>query len=266
MTPIIDELSQILVVFTLGLPRLIAAFTIMPIFSKQVLPGMIRNGVVISLALFIFPVILTDAPTAPPDLITSVVIIIKEVVIGLLIGFAAAAPFWAIESTGFFIDNQRGATMASSIDPLTGSQTSPLGVFMVQALTVIFFASGGFMLFLGAMYQSYQLWPVFSFYPHLGMESIPYFLAILDRIMMLAVLLASPMIITMFMAEYSLGLISRFAPQLNVFFLAMPVKSAIGVFMLILSIGTLLGYFSDELRQLPLRFIELDRLFRQATG
>ena len=262
MNALLDDLGHTMMVFTFCLPRLIAAFMIIPIFSKQVLPGLIRNGVASSLALFVYPITAAGAPAEELGLISGFVILIKETVIGFLIGYVAAAMFWAIESSGFFIDNQRGATMASSVDPLTGSQTSPMGIFLVQALAVVFFISGGFLLFMGALYNSYQLWPVFSFYPQLEWDAMPYFLAMFDRIMALAVLLAAPMIITMFMAEFSLGLISRFAPQLNVFFLAMPVKSAVGVFMLILAIGLILSHFSDELRQLPLRFNELDQLFR----
>ena len=262
MNALIDGLGQMLLVYSFCLPRLIGAFMIMPTFSKQVLPGMVRNGVAGSLALFIFPLAMADAPTQTLNLLTGFTLLIKEMFIGLLIGYSAAAMFWAIESTGFFIDNQRGATMASSIDPLTGSQTSPLGVFLVQALSVFFFVGGGFLLFLGALYNSYHLWPVFSFFPVMNWEAVPYFLGMLDRMMGLAVLLAAPMIITMFMAEYSLGLISRFAPQLNVFFLAMPVKSAVGIFMLVLAAGLMLNYFSDQLRLLPLQFMALDRLFR----
>jgi type III secretion protein T len=262
MNALIDDIGQIVLVFTFCLPRLLATFMIMPVFTKQVLPGLVRNGVVSSLALFVYPIAAVHAPSEAFTLIDGFVILIKEVVIGLFIGYSAAAMFWAIESTGFFIDNQRGATMASSIDPLTGSQTSPLGIFLMQALTVVFFVSGGFLLFLGALYQSYQWWPIFSFFPALTLDVVPYLLGTLDRLMGLAVLLAAPMIITMFMAEFSLGLISRFAPQLNVFFLAMPVKSAVGLFILILAIGLMLGYFGDELRKLPLQFDTLDALFR----
>lgn len=262
MNTLIDEISQVFLIFTFCLPRLLAAFMIMPIFTKEVLPGLVRNGVVVGLALFIYPIATVNAPGEAFTAINGFAILIKEVVIGMLIGYSAAAMFWAIESTGFFIDNQRGATMASSIDPLTGSQTSPLGIFLVQALTVVFFVSGGFLLFLGALYKSYQLWPIFSFFPVLNLDAVPYLLGILDRLMGLAVLLAAPMIITMFMAEFSLGLISRFAPQLNVFFLAMPVKSAVGIFILVLAIGLMLGYLSNELRSLPMQFIQLDRLFQ----
>ncbi|QIK39144.1 hypothetical protein GWK36_06990 [Caldichromatium japonicum] len=69
----------------------------------------------------------------------------KEVFIGLMLGFSAAIPFWIADGVGYFIDNQRGTTMASSIDSMTGVQTSPL------------FVGGGAVVFLSALYESYRL-------------------------------------------------------------------------------------------------------------
>jgi type III secretion protein T len=258
----LEDLQRIVLVFTLCLPRIVAAFTIIPILSRQVLPGMLRTGVAASLALLIYPLVAATAPATELTLVSGAGVALKEVFIGLVIGYGAAILFWAIESVGFFIDNQRGSSMASSIDPLTGSQTSPLGILLTQAITAIFFVGGGFLVFLGALYDSYRLWPVFSFFPALNWDAIPYFLSLLDRLMALAVLLAAPIIIAMFMAEFGLGLISRFAPQLNVFFLAMPVKSAIGIFLLVLYASLLLRYFDDQLRALPVHFAMLQRLFQ----
>ncbi|NJN46698.1 MAG: type III secretion system export apparatus subunit SctT [Candidatus Competibacteraceae bacterium] len=257
-----EELRHWLLVFTFSLPRILATFTMMPVFSRQVLPGMVRNGVAASLALFIFPVVVVDAPVSDLTLISGLGVLIKEVFIGLLIGFGVAALFWSIEAAGFFIDNQRGSTMASSLNPLTGSQTSPMGILFVQTLNVIFFVGGGLLVVLGALYTSYQLWPVFSFFPRVEWDAVPYFLGILDWIMALAVLMAAPVIIAMFLAEFALGLISRFAPQLNVFFLAMPIKSAVGIFILVLYAGILIGYYNDELKKLATHFTALNGLFR----
>jgi len=222
---------------------------------------MVRSAVVMSLAVFVFPIVADTAPAGELTWVVGTGILVKEVFIGLLIGFSAAAIFWAIESAGFFIDNHRGATMASSIDPLTGSQTSPLGNLLTQALAVIFFVGGGFLLFLGALYESYLLWPVFSFFPDMHHDGAAHFLGVLDQIMGTAVLLAAPVILVMFMAEFALGLVSRFAPQLNVFFLAMPVKSGVGILFLAVYVGIMLRYFSDELRSLPLQFKVLQGLF-----
>jgi len=161
------EWQHALMALVLSLPRMMAAFTLVPVFSRQSLPGMTRNGVLVSFALMALPIVMIDAPATTPTWVEGLSIVVKELIIGVLIGFGAAIPFWVIDSTGFFVDNQRGTTMASSIDPMTGSQTSPMGILLTQALVVIFFAGGGLLMFLGALYESYRLWPVFSFFPRL---------------------------------------------------------------------------------------------------
>jgi len=257
-----QDITQSLIIFTFGLPRILAVFILLPAFSKQVLPGLARNGVAASLTVFLYPIIAAGSPMEALTFSSTVSVVLKEILIGLFIGYGAAAMFWAIESVGFFIDNQRGSTMASSVDPLTGSQTSPMGILLTQALMAIFFIGGGFIALLAVLYESYVLWPVFSFFPTINMEGAVYFLSLLDKIVAFAVLLAAPTIIAMFMSECSLGLVSRFAPQLNVFFLAMPIKSAVGILILVLYISLLLGFFSDELRKIALHFSMLGTLFK----
>jgi len=245
------ELLQPLLVYAFGLPRMIAVFAMLPIFNPTVLPGRIRTAFAGSLVLFLYPVYSNGVVLDDFTGLELGVILIKEVVIGLLIGFGVSIVFWAVEAAGFFIDNQRGSTMASSVDPLTGSQTSPLGIFLMQVITVFFMVGGGFFVMLMAVYESYVLLPVFQFVPNLNPEGARYFISILDRIMALAVVLAAPALIAMFLAELGLGFVSRFAPQLNVFFLSMPVKSAVGIFILLLYIGLLQEIWNDEFATLP---------------
>lgn len=236
----VGDILTSIYVYALAMVRLLAVFVMLPIFQKAVFPGMLRNSIAISLTMMVFPVI--DVSNAA-EVLSSVqmifAVVIKEVVLGILIGFGLSSIFYALESAGFFIDNQRGSSMASSVDPLTGSQTSPLGIFLTQVITVYLFVSGGFLLLLGAIYQSYLIFPVLEFFPTLDFSHTRAFLGILDHIMGLAILIAAPAMIAMFLSEFGLGLVSRFAPQLNVFFLAMPVKSAVGILMLILYIGFL---------------------------
>lgn len=248
------EWRQALIAFVFSLPRMMAAFTLLPVFSRQSLPGMTRNGVLVSFALMALPMVMADAPATLPNWAEGLSIAIKELIIGLLIGFGAAIPFWVIDSTGFFVDNQRGTTMASSIDPMTGSQTSPMGILLTQALVVIFFVGGGLLMFLGALYESYRLWPVFSFFPRLGSDAIPYWLGLLDRVMGLTVLLAAPVIIAMFLTEFAMGLISHSTPQMNVFALAMPIKSAVGVLILVLYAALLFNFIGQELLSIATHF------------
>lgn len=247
----------------LGMARMAAAFTLLPILGNQVLPGSLRNGVIASLSLVLLPMHLAALPSPAPGAWELAGLALKEVLIGLVLGYLTAVFFWALESAGFFIDNQRGATMASSIDPLTGSQTSPLAILLIQVLNAVFFLGGGFLVFIGALYKSYQWWPLFTFFPSLEAAAFGELLmGQVNLLMSMAVLLAAPLLLPMFLAEFALALISRAAPQLSVFFLAMPIKSALANLLLVLYLGLLIGYFEERLAEIGAVFMELGRSWR----
>ncbi|HYD04677.1 MAG TPA: type III secretion system export apparatus subunit SctT [Reyranella sp.] len=219
--------------FSLSMPRFLAAFSLLPFFSTQVVPGMLRQGVAASLCLILVPYTAEQAAAVQITGVTLLVIVVKEVIVGLLIGYPLAALFWAVEGIGFYVDNQRGSAMASSADPLTGSESTPLGILFTQAFTVYFMSSGAFLLMLGVFYQTYQIWPVPEFFPALGGAGPVFYLDIFDRLLRMIVVLSAPLIVAMFLAEFALALVSRFAPQLQVFFLAMPIKSGLSILLLI---------------------------------
>ncbi|MGD1392772.1 type III secretion system export apparatus subunit SctT [Vibrio harveyi] len=239
-----DDLHQALFLYSLTLPRLMACFIFLPILNKQTLGGtMVRNGVLCSLALFIFPMINQQDLPAETDGIWLMIILGKEVLLGLLIGFVAALPFWAIEAAGFLVDNQRGAAMASMFNPTLGSQSTPTAVLLTQTLITLFFSGGGFVAFIYALFNSYASWPVISFFPSVTEEWVHFFYAQFEQLMWLGVLMSAPLVLAMFLAEFGLALISRFAPQLNVFFLAMPIKSAIASVLLIVYLALMMNHF-----------------------
>ncbi|MEM7528881.1 MAG: type III secretion system export apparatus subunit SctT [Pseudomonadota bacterium] len=247
----IPEAIQSIYLVTLGMARILAIFSMLPIFGRTVLVGSARIAVALSLSLVLYPHLKAEVDLEALGGLTFALVLFKEILIGVLLGFGFAVLFWAVESMGFFIDNQRGSTMASSVDPLTGSQTSPLGIFMTQVVTVYFLISGAILIMLRVIYESYILFPVPSFFPQLTLTDTSYFLGILDNIVALAVVFAAPAMIAMFLSELALGLISRFAPQLNVFFLAMPVKSAVGIFLLLLYVHLLVEVWEVEFSRLP---------------
>ncbi|MDD0976387.1 type III secretion system export apparatus subunit SctT [Pseudomonas fontis] len=242
----IQDLQHLLLTYSLILPRLLSCFVVLPILGKQNLGGgLIRNGVACSLALFIYPSV---AGTLPPLIsgLELALLIGKEVLLGLLIGFIASVPFWAIEATGFIIDNQRGAAMASTLNPMLGSQTSPTGLLLTQTLITLFFTGGAFLTLLGALFQSYASWPVGTFFPHVGSQWVNFFYDQFTHLLRLCVLLAAPLMIAMFLAEFGLALVSRFAPSLNVFILSMPIKSLVASLLLVLYVNILMGLAYDH--------------------
>jgi type III secretion protein T len=227
----------------IGVARATGLLLITPFLGKGVLTGLARNGVILALSL---PLLKYGYSTRPPDfdatnLFLTMALVLKELAIGVLLGMPVATVAWGIEAAGFFVDNQRGSTMASSLNPMSGNQTSPVGMLLGQAYTTWMFITGGFLLMLRALYESARIWPVWQFIPAFAPGFGGAMLRVLDTVMMLAVLIAGPAIIAMFLTEFGLALTSRFAPQLQVFFMAMPLKSAVGLLILTLSMGLLLG-------------------------
>jgi type III secretion protein T len=240
-----SHLKPLIMAVTLCTPRFLTVFLITPFFNAEIITGVTRNCIVLVFSLIVFPTIIPFIDTHDITVGFVLMVVVKEALIGALIGYLASLFFHAIAAVGQLVDHQRGAAFASLMDPATGSDTSPMGALFTQITLVIFFTSGGFILFLSAMYESYRLWPIETFWPRFDPEFTRFFLVKLDEFMALALLLASPMLIALFVTELGLGLVNRFAPQLNVFFLSMPIKSAVGLLVLISYMQFLLVFIRD---------------------
>lgn len=256
------ELKAFLGTLALTQPRILAMCLVLPIFNSQLLPGMLRYAVTAAIGLVLVPALVPQYLATDLDTIGLVLLVVKEIFIGLVMGFLIAIPFWVFEAVGFVVDNQRGASLGATINPATGNDSSPMGILFNQAFMVFFLVGGGFNLMLTLLYDSYRLWDLWHWAPTLRRESIPLSLQQLGRMMELVLLFAAPAIVAMFLAEVGLALVSRFAPQLQVFFLAMPIKSALALLVLVLYMTTLFGYAGDITGQIADTLPFLDEQWR----
>jgi len=237
-----------ILILTMGLcvVRILAIFMIVPIFGQETIPGMVRNGLVLSFALVVYPIV---APTVPPEgipLVLLTALLFKEIVVGVLFGFFFSIPFRVAEGIGFVIDNQRGTGMAAVFDPMAGGEVTPLAVLLLRTIIVLFLSAGGMLVLFKGLLLSYQVYPVVSTFPNFS-DGLPLgILSVADKIMASILIFTAPVMIALFTSEFGLGLVNRFAPALNVFFLAMPIKSAIAVLMLALLLPTLFDSFLHE--------------------
>ena len=230
------EFHRWILAAVLAMARIGGAFAICPALTDSMIPGIARRAAILGFSCIAIPLVKDGMPPGEPTWWMFAILAAREALIGFLIGFFAAIPFWVAENVGNFIDNQRGATMGEVYSPLNGSQVSTTGIFFTQLVSTIFFVSGAIFLFLGALYKSYAIWPVFpadAVFPAFVSDAPVRILTALDGMLRTTVVISAPVIIVMFLATLGLGLVNRTAPQLNVFFLSMPVKSALGVAMLI---------------------------------
>ena len=261
MDALADLVKEIGYTTALATPRIVGAMTALSFLGPGVLGGALtRNGVALSLSILVYPVVKRQIAEAGLSGLAFAGAAAKEFLLGMLVGSVAMVVFWAAQAAGSFVDNQRGATMASSMDPLVGEQSSPFGLFLTQSMVAVFFCTGLFNAFLAGVYRSYALWPATTFWPVPDETVAGFFVAQFALVAQMAVLVGGPVVVAMFLAELGLGFVSRFAPQLNVFFLSMPVKSGVATLMLVLFWGIVVAFFGDMLRDLDVVGV-LDRLF-----
>ena len=228
----------------IGLPRLTAFLAFTPFLGGNLLTGQMKSAVMLALYVFIHPIILGQTPAGGGLLSLPVpaalALVLKESLLGFLLAYISGLVFWAAQSAGFIMDNQRGASSASAADPLSGEETSPLGSFLFQFVVYVFLASGALTAFLGLFFESYAFWPPASWLPDISRPNLALFVAGLAANLMIQMcLLAAPVMLAALMVDVALGLINRFASQLNVYVLAMPIKSGLAMFIVLLSLSRL---------------------------
>jgi type III secretion protein T len=223
--------TLIILSIVIAMGRVTGFFLLLSPMSDSMIPGLCRRAIIVSFSVIVAPMVFKQlTPGMNPFFL--VFMALKEVLIGAMLGLFANFPFYLAECIGNLIDNQRGSTMSEVYSPLSGAQVSTTGILFTQTVTVLFFASGVFLVALGALYKSFSIWPLFisRLMPNSNAPSV--ILGMGDSLMEQTLVLASPILIVMFLATVGLGLVNRTAPQLNVFFLSMPVKSALGIAML----------------------------------
>jgi type III secretion protein T len=241
----------LLVAMAISVARALGMIMVTPAFIRLGLTGMIRSSVAVAICIPAVPGVL-NAILAEGQLGSLLItgLLVKELIVGMIIGIAFGIPFWGAEVAGDLVDLQRGSTSAQLIDPLQVSETSIAGTLLVFALLALFFMSGGFLLLVDGFYKSYELWPAVKFAPVINVNAIPALLGVLDRIMQIAVILIAPIVLALLLTDLMLAYLSRMSPQLHVFDLSLAIKNLLFAVLMVLYISYLVPYMMSELKDL----------------
>lgn len=224
--------------------RVAVAFLLVPLFTQDLIPALIRNALFLALALLGLLV----QETRPLQLSgwEWAVLYGRESLLGAALGFLFAGLMWSFEMAGQLIDTKVGSSQAQVLDPLSGHQTSLTGAFLARLASWVFMASGGFMLFAALLLDSFALWPI-----HGGWQLLPTaaqaFEAEFGRMLRLALLVAAPSLVLLYLVDGVLGLVNRYAQQLNVFSLSMSIKAVVGHLVLLLQLASLVALMNEEM-------------------
>ena len=231
--------------------RVAVAFLLVPLFTNELVPALVRNALFLALALLALAVQPTPPPLSSISAPQWLGLFAKEAFVGGAIGFTFAGMLWAFEAAGQIVDTKAGSSMAQVLDPLSGHQTSLTGAFLARLASWVFMSAGGLMLMVGSLLESYAAWPVAAAWPDLARGGAGLFEQEFGRILRLALMIAAPALVLLYLVDGVLGLVNRFAQQLNVFSLSMSIKVVVAHAVLWLQLGVLVQLLTEDLVARP---------------
>ncbi|NDD57749.1 MAG: type III secretion protein [Chlamydiae bacterium] len=226
---------SLLTLFFLSIARLIPVLVFAPFFGSK-MPSGVKMGLAISLSIVMLPRIIMQSQTAPDFTPIYIFYFIKELFIGFLMAIIISVPFYVALSAGSLIDFLRGSSALQVSDPSSQEQTSPIGILYNYMLIAMFYMMNGPILFFQGFLDSYSIIPADGFInPLFFSMNHPIWvliMGILAKVIALSIQLSAPCLLAILMTEVFLGIANRLAPQVQIVFLGMSLKSLIGLAVL----------------------------------
>lgn len=216
------------------LTRVLGVIAAAPIFSHDAIPVRVRVALGVLITLIIIPTL----PTLPNvDLLSikSVYVILQQLMIGIAIGFTMRIVFAAIEMAGTLAGMTMGLGFASFYDPQSNGQTNAVTQYLVIIAMLLFLSLDMHLQMISAVVESFYSLPITT-----TPSAMPYVQLILQwaaKIFSVGVHLSLPMVAVLLLTNLALGILSRAAPQLNLFGIGFPITISIGFLILALALS-----------------------------
>jgi len=251
MPEIWDLTAERLELFLLVLFRVAGFFITAPFWSHTRIPKRVKAAMSLVLAWLISPMVAQADLALVSGLPDLAALGIREVLTGAIIGFAYSILFIGIRSAGQAAGMQMGFAIVNVIDPQTQRNVSLMSQFKFIILMLFFLLIDGHHLVLESLFDSFRTVPLGT----LSTASlVPEKLIRLSALaFVIAVKIASPMIVTLLLTDISLGIVARTVPQMNIFIVGFPVKIGVGLLVLAASIPLLSYVFSKLLMQVQIQ-------------
>lgn len=209
--------------FLLVFVRLTGFFVSAPLWMERQVPAPFKWGTALFISILV--VGMMDLPEGLALDSSYILLIMKEVIIGLCLGFFAAILFYAVQLAGSFIDLQSGFAMASMFNPQSGIQEPITGRFYYILAMVFFLSVNGHHILIQGVMASFQWIPIDSMFPSDASSNLVILsLDSIKNMFWLAFLIAAPIMGSIFLVDIALGILAKTAPQMNLFVIGIPVK------------------------------------------
>lgn len=239
MTELIPKISVLLLIFA----RVSSFFIVVPLFSYKTIPSQMKIAFAFILSWMMYYTFSVEAFEINGQYI---LLVMKEVIIGLSLGLIAYIIFSAVAIAGGFIDFQLGFAMANIIDPQTGVSTPLTGQFFNFLILLLLLATNGHHLILDGIFYSYQFLPMNEMFPAFGDEqTVKYIMTLFAAVFTIAFQMSAPVVAVIFLVTLALGITGKTVPQLNIFVVGFPIKIAVGFIVLLITMGVTIGVMEN---------------------
>ena len=223
--------------------RLLGFIRFAPVFNRKEIAGMVKLAFAFILTIILTPIM---KPGMPPSGISPLLLLLLNFAAGAIIGYIAQLLIQAIEAGGDMINTQMGLSSAMVMDPSTNSQTSILSRMITLLGIVIFIQVGGFYWLINALIRSFEIFPIYAVaIPLEKIINLDYLVTTTSNVLYIGLQIASPVLLATLGQDIILGVISKTAPQVNVFQLSFLFKPVFGAAILIWIMPILINVISD---------------------
>ncbi|MDR4509065.1 MAG: flagellar biosynthetic protein FliR [Candidatus Brocadiaceae bacterium] len=228
-----------------------------PVFDNAHIPVVVRVAIAFVTAFLIFPVMHKGISPLPQSLIHYGIILVKEIAIGAVIGFAASLVFTIFTMAGNFISNQIGLDMAVVVDPssVTGEQQTTISVFFNMIAVLLFLNFNGHHWFVKAIAESFKMIPLGTV--GFSTATLTKMLIIFKSVFVAGFKISAPILVVLMMTLIALGFMAKTAQELQIFVLAFPIKIMIGMVLLIVTFSYILKIMKMHLSTIENNIVSL---------
>ncbi|HRJ62285.1 MAG TPA: flagellar biosynthetic protein FliR [Azospirillaceae bacterium] len=254
MNPLSDLLVSQIFAWMLVFARVGTAFSVMPTLGDAFVSMRARLLLSVIVALLVAGAMGEQLPKMPDSPLALFKLIFGEITIGLFIGTVARLMLSALETAGGIIALQAGLANAQMFNPAMASQGSLPGALLGWLGLLLIFATGLHHLLIMAVVESYQTFvpgaplPVTDMAEHIA--------KVVERSFIIGFQMATPFLVSGMLFALALGLLSRLAPQIQVFFLFMSVQVALGLFLFAVTLSAIMTFWLTEFEQSLVAFLQ----------
>jgi flagellar biosynthetic protein FliR len=224
--------------------RMGSALMVLPGFGELTIPSRVRLALALTLTFILFPLVVDLIPPMPSSPIGLSIFIGGEVLIGLVIGALARLLVSALQVGGTIIAFNSGLGSAQLFDPTVGQQGAITGAFLATVGVTLLFVTNMHHLMLFALVDSYQLFVPGGAFPVGDVSDLA--AQFVARSFRMGLQIAMPVVVVGVLIYVSMGLMARLMPQIQVFFIALPLQMLVAFAILALTIGASMLLFLDQ--------------------